>query len=38
MNLHVSLNLSFHMFSTLYPEVNMFGEISKHFDLWKHML
>ena len=30
MNSHVSLK-SFHMFSTLYPEINMLGEISKHF-------
>ena len=30
MNSHVSLE-SFYMFSTLYPEINMFGEISKHF-------
>ena len=30
MNSHVYLQ-SFHMFSTLYPEINMLGEISKHF-------
>ena len=30
MNTHVYLK-SFHMFSTLYPEINMLGEISKHF-------
>ena len=29
-NQHVSLK-SFHTFSTLYPEINMLGEISKHF-------
>ena len=32
MNSHVSLK-SFHMFSTLYPEINMFYETSKHFRL-----
>ena len=30
MNSYVSLK-SFHMFSTLFPEINMLGEISKHF-------
>ena len=30
MNSPVSLK-SFHMFSTLYPEINKPGEISKHF-------
>ena len=30
MNLRVTLK-SFHMFSTLYPEINMLGEISEHF-------
>ena len=29
-NPHVSLK-SFDMFSTLYPEINMLGEISEHF-------
>ena len=30
MNSHVSLKI-FHLFPTLYPEINMLGEISKHF-------
>ena len=30
MNSHVYLK-SFHLFSTLYKEINMLGEISKHF-------
>ena len=30
MNSHVSLK-SFHTFSAFYPEINMLGEISKHF-------
>ena len=30
MNSHVSLK-NFHKFSTLYPETNMLGKISKHF-------
>ena len=30
MNSHISLK-SFHMFSTLYPEIDMLCKISKHF-------
>ena len=36
MNSHVSLK-SFHMFSTLHPEINMLSEFLNILESWKHV-